>query len=82
VESSQQGFGQGAMLEQFVDPLRHLRRGFVGERDGQDGVGRNIPYLNEIRDAVGDHPRLTGTCAGKNQQGTIYGFDGGTLLRI
>ena len=72
----------GAVFEQFVDPFRHLGRGFVGKRDSQDGVRRHVPYLDEIRDTVGDHPRFTGTRPSENQQGTINGFDGGALLRV
>ena len=82
VEGGQQGLGQGAVLEQAVDPLRHLRRRLVGKGDGQDGVGRNISYLDEIGDAVGDDPGLAGARPGQNQQWAIHGFDGGTLLRV
>ena len=82
VEGGQQRFGQRAVFEQLVDTLGHLRRGFVGKRDRQDGVGRYIPYLDEIRDTVGDHPRLAGSRPGENKQGTVDGFNSGALLRV
>ena len=82
VKGGQQRFGQRPVLEQLVDPLRHLCRRFVGKRDREDGIGRNIPHLNEIRDAVGNDPGLAGARPSQNQQGAIHRFDGGTLLRI
>ena len=39
---AQQRLGQRTVPEQLVHPLGHLGGGLVGERDGQDGVGRNV----------------------------------------
>ncbi len=70
------------MLQQLVYPLGHLRRGFVGEGDSKDGVRRHIAHLDQVGDAVGDDARLARAGAGEDEQGAIYGFNGGSLLRI
>ena len=82
VKGGQQRLGQRPVLEQLIDPLRHLRRRFVGKRDREDGIGRNIPYLNEIGDAVGNDPGLAGARPSQDQQRPVHRFDGGALLRI
>ena len=56
--------------------------GFVGEGDGEDGVGRDAALLNEIRDAMRDDAGLAGAGAGEQKHRAVDGFDGFALLRI
>ena len=82
MKGGQQRFGQRSVLEQLINPLRHFGRRFVGKRDREDGVGRNIAHLNEIGNAMGNDPGLAGAGSSQDEQGAIHRFDGGALLRI
>ena len=59
------------MASSLFDALGHLGRGFIGECDGQDGVGGNALFLDEIGDAVGDDARLARPRAGEDEQGAL-----------
>ena len=56
--------------EQIADALFHLRRGFIGERHGEDRAARHA-LLDQVRDPVGNGARLARARPGKNQDGTI-----------
>ena len=66
---------------QLVHALLHLVRGFVGEGDGQDGLGRNSSG-NQVRDPVRDHPRLPRPGARQHQQRPIAVEHRRALLRV
>ena len=44
--------------DQQGDPVAHLARGLVGERDGQDLVGRRRPRGQQVGDPMGEHAGL------------------------
>ena len=56
--------------EQIADALFHLRRGFIGERHGENRAARHA-LLDQVRDPIGDGARLARARAGKNQDGAI-----------
>src|SRR5947199_204385 len=70
------------MSDQPVDPLTHLGGGFVGEGDGEDGVGSYAVIFDQVSDAVGDDARLARTGSGKNEHWPFEGLSGFSLLRI
>ena len=55
--------------DQAADALLHLPRGLVGEGDGQDLERGDVVGLDEVGDAVGQHPGLARTGPGHHQQG-------------
>ncbi len=55
------------VAQQLVHPRLHLRRGLVGEGDGQDLRGPGQFFQQQPGDAVGDHPGLSRTGAGQDQ---------------
>ncbi len=59
-----------AVLGEPLDPLPHLVRGLVGERQRQDLAGRDA-VQQQVRDAVRDDPRLAAAGPGQNQQRPI-----------
>ena len=60
----------------------HFLRGLVRERNGENLTGASPARFHEVRDAVREHPRLTGTGTGDHQERTAGVNDGGLLLRI
>ncbi len=64
-----------------VDPLAHLGRGLVGERDGEDLPG--VRAVGELPgDAVGEHPGLARAGAGDDEQRRAGVHHGLALLRV
>ena len=59
----------GAGSDELLDPLAHLGGGLVGEGDGQDLPRLGPPGGEQVRDAVGEHPRLARPGAGDDEQG-------------
>jgi hypothetical protein len=57
------------VTEQLVDALAHFAGGFIGEGDGEDGVGSDVFLLDEPGDAMGDDASFTGAGAGEDEQG-------------
>ena len=57
-------------------PGLHLGGGLVGEGDGQEAEGRDAPVLDQVGDAVGEHPGLARAGAGDDQQRTVAVDDG------
>ena len=70
------------MAEQLIDSLGHFAGGLVGEGDCEDRVGRDVLFLDEPGDAMCDDAGFAGAGAGKDEQGTLRGLDGRTLLGI
>ena len=62
--------------QQVADAVFHHARGFVGERDGENGAARDALF-DQMGDAIGDDARLAGAGAGENEQrafGREHGF--------
>ena len=59
----------------------HLLGRFVGEGDGEDGLGRDA-FGDEVRHAKGDGAGLAGACAGEKQHRALGSFRGETLFGI
>ena len=56
-----------------LDPLAHLRRGLVRERDREDLVRLDAELAEQVGDAVGEHARLPGAGAGDDEQRPLGG---------
>ena len=56
-----------------VDALAHLAGGLVGEGDAQDAGGRYAKLRDEVGEAPGQGPGLTGARAGDDADGTLGG---------
>ncbi len=63
------------------DPLAHLGGGLVGERDGEDSGGMRA-LVDQVRDAVGEHPRLAGSGAGDDEQRAVAVHDRVELIGV
>ena len=55
--------------EHALEPLPHLARGLVRERDREDLVGLHAVRADEMRDAVGENARLARAGPGDDEQG-------------
>ena len=67
--------------EQALEPCAHLPRGLVRERDREDLVRLHAAGGDQVRDAVREHARLAGACAGDDQQ-RAFGLQDGLSLGI
>ena len=75
--------GQRARVaEQRRDPLAHLVRGLVGERNRQHLARRRLALGQDVGDTISDHAGLAGAGAGENQNRAVGGEYRGALLRI
>ena len=63
------------------DPLAHLGGGLVGERDGED-PRRVRALVDQVGDAVGEHPRLAGSGTGDDEQRTVAVHDRVELIGV
>ena len=70
------------MPEDLGDALAHFFRGLVGEGDGEDVVGGDASFFNEIGDAMGDDAGLAAAGAGEEEDGAVDGEDSLTLLGV
>ncbi len=52
---------------QRLHALLHLARGLVSEGEREDVGGQHVLVLEDLGDAVGQHARLPGACAGEDQ---------------
>ena len=68
-------------MEKRGNALLHGAGGFVGKRDGKNGVGRHAK-IEKMGDAIGDDTRLSSAGASQDQQRTVGGFDSFALARI
>src|SRR6185295_2410675 len=69
----------GGWAEQVFQPLLHLIRGLVRERDRKDLVRLDAAGSDEVADAVREHARLAGAGAGDYEQRAL-GFEHGLAL--
>jgi hypothetical protein len=60
----------GGRPDEGDQPVAHLPRGLVRERDRDDPLGPHAPHLHEVRDAVGEHPGLAAARAGEHEERT------------
>ena len=58
----------GRHLQHVLDPATHLTSRFIGEGDGQNGMGRKPLGPNQPGNAVHQHPGFTRACARQDQQ--------------
>ena len=61
----------GHRTHQLGHPVAHLVGGLVGERDGQNGVGRHTLVADQVGNAVGEHPGLARPGPSHHQQGSV-----------
>ncbi len=73
---------EARVREQRGDALAHFARGFIGERDGEDGRRRHAAFGDNVRDAMRDDARFAAARAGQNQQRTFGVAHRFTLLGI
>ncbi len=57
-----------AGLAKAGDPLLHLSRGLLGEREDEDVLGVDPIEAEQVEVAVGDHPGLSGAWPGEHHQ--------------
>ena len=67
--------------DQGADPLAHLGRGLVGERDRQD-LRRPRSLVDQVGDAMGQHAGLARAGSGHDQQRPVAVHHGVELLRV
>ena len=67
---------------QRLDPLAHLLRRLVGERDREHLVRLRVAVADEIGDAIRDDARLARAGAGKDEQRPITMQHRFALFRI
>ncbi len=72
---------RGAAEEQ-LDPLAHLLRGLVRERDREDLVRPRAAAVDQVREAVREDARLARAGAGEDEQRALAVRDGGLLRRV
>ena len=65
----------GLLTHHLADALLHFPCRLVGERQGQDLPGRR-PLLDDVGDAVGEHPRFARSGTGHHQHRTLDGRGG------
>jgi hypothetical protein len=71
-----------ARPDEHLDPLAHLLRRLVGERDREDLVGARLLGAHQVGDAVREHARLARAGAGEDQQRPLAVHDGVALGRV
>ena len=68
--------------DQRLDALAHLVGGLVGERDGEDAERADALLLDEVGDAMGEHPGLARAGAGDDQQRSLGVHDRVELVGV
>ncbi len=68
--------------DQRGDPLLHLVRGLVGERDREDLASADLAHGQQIGDPVREHPCLARSRARDHEQRRTGMDDRGPLLRV
>ena len=71
----------GDRADQFGDAAAHLVGRLVGEGDGQDRRRRHA-LVDEVGDAMGEHPGLARSCAGDDEQRSAAVDDGVELVGV
>ena len=82
MESAHRDFVAGLLPDQACDPGTQLRRGLVGEGDGQNLPWPDALDPDEIGDSMGEDARLAAAGAGQDQHRTLRGSDRPLLLRV
>ena len=72
----------GARADEVGDPLLHLAGRLVGEGDGEDLAGLDVPGGQQVGDPVGEDPGLAGPGTGDDEQRRAVVDDGLALLRV
>ena len=72
----------GGAADEQLDPLAHLLRRLVGERDREDLVRARLLGAHQVGDAVGEHARLARAGAREDQQRPLAVHDGVSLGRV
>ena len=70
------------VADEADDPLPQLRRGPIRERDGQDLPRPDALDADQVRDTVGEDPRLAAPGTREDQQRAVGGGDGACLLGV
>ncbi len=68
--------------DQRGHPVPHLAGRLVGERDGEDLTGLDVPMSEQVGDPVGQHPGLARAGPGHDQHWRSGVLDRGPLLRV
>ena len=68
--------------EHPLEPLAHLSRGLVGERDREDLVRPHAVRADQVSDAMREHAGLPGARTGDDEQRAVDVQDGLALGRI
>ena len=82
MEGCDERFCERRVTEQLIDAFGHFGGGFIGEGDGEDGIGRDVFLLDEPGDAMGDNAGFAGAGSCEDEQGALGGFDSGALFGI
>ncbi len=61
-----EAFG-GFVTDQLVDAIPHLARGLVGEGHGEDVLGPDALFLDQVGNSMGQHARLAGAGSGDDK---------------
>ena len=74
--------GAHPVPEELAHALLHLVGGLVGEGDRQDRPRRDVVVLDQVRDAVREHPGLARPGTGDAQHRPLDGLDGRALRLV
>jgi hypothetical protein len=69
-------------MEQPLHPFAHFAGGFVRKRNCQNGIRRNALFLDQPRNAAGDHAGFARACSSQNEQWAVRGLNGCALFGI
>ena len=73
VEGGDGGLGEGGVAEDPGYSLAHLFGGLVGEGDGEDVVGGDAAFLDEVGDPMSDDAGFAAAGAGEEEDGAVDG---------
>ncbi len=82
VESTEPRHAFHHLADHVANALLHLARGLVGEGDGEDFARAGAAGREDVRDAGGQHARLTSAGAGQHEDRTVERFHRATLLGV
>jgi hypothetical protein len=73
---------RGLARDQMLEPLAHLARGLVGERDREHPPRGDQALLDQMRHALRDDPGLAAARAREHHERTISVHDRSLLLGV
>ena len=82
VERSEPRHALDGAANKLAHALFHFARRLVGEGHGENLVRPRAVRPEDVRDARGQHPRLSGACACQNEHRTVQPLDGLALLGV